>query len=41
MKKINKQVNSIVKLVLSFCMLLLLIPITNINAIDDDRLIKN
>lgn len=39
MKKINKQISSIVKLVISFCMLVMLIPITKINAMDESQLI--
>lgn len=39
MKKINKQISSIVKLVISFCMLVMLIPITKINAMDENQLI--
>lgn len=39
MKKINKQVNGIVKLVISFCILALLIPVIDINAINVNQLI--
>ncbi len=40
MKKINKQISSIVELVISFCMLVMLIPITKINAMDESQFIN-
>lgn len=41
MKKIKKQVSGIIKLCISICMLIMLIPIHNANALDVDELIDN